>query len=205
MHFRWLPGLFHPCYPVLDIVWRVFSIGEMPIWNVPKVLQAFYLRITDQCSYNSTMSVAHAGRRKRGLVSRLLAVLMLAVLTWAHPVEAVVLHYCSHAGLIVEPGHDCCKPRAPVACCTNYTNLPVGRLNLASAPCSECCEVFTVDQLDPEVALGASPAADLEYALRDFRSEAAACIKQSSFPAHFKLLHPPPRRTLYLLFCRLLR
>ena len=169
------------------------------------MLQAFCLRITYLCSYNSTMSVAHAGRRKRVLVSRLLAVLMLAVLTWAHPVEAVVLHYCSHAGLIVEPGHDCCKPRAPVACCTNYTNLPVGRLNLASAPCSECCEVFTVDQLDPEVALGASPAADLEYALRNFRSEAAACIKQSSFSADFKFLHPPPRRNLYLLFCRLLR
>lgn len=177
----------------------------MSIWNVPKVLQAYYLRIVDQCSYNSTMSVAHAGRRKRVLVSRLLAALLLAVLTWVHPVEAAVLHYCSHAGRILEPGHDCCKPQAVAACCPNHTNLPAGRLNLASAACSECCEVFTIDKLDPADALFASCSGDLEYALRSFQAEPAPCIKRPDSLVHFEIGHSPPGRFLYLIFCRFLR
>ena len=155
------------------------------------------------------MSVTHSGRQKRVVFSRLLAVLMLVVLTWVHPVEAAVLHYCSHAcshaGQILEPGHDCCKPQGLVVCCTPHTNLSAGRLNLTSAPCSECCEIFTIDKLDPEDALGASPGADLEYSPRNSRSEAPACIKRPIFFAHSRFLHPPPGRTLYLLFCRILR
>ena len=174
-------------------------------WNTPKVLQAFYLRITDECSYNPSMSPVHEGRRKRVLVSRLLAVLLLVVLTWAHPVEAAVLHYCSHAGRILEPGHDCCKPQALAACCTPHTNLPASRLNLVSAPCSECCEVFTIDQLDPAAALITSSAGELEYVLKDSRPESIDCRPESGFFAPAESARSPPGRTLYLLFCRFLR
>ena len=151
------------------------------------------------------MSVAHAVGQKRVLVSRLLAALMMAVLTWAHPVEAAVLHYCSHAGRVVDPVHDCCKPQAAVACCLSHTNLPATGLSLASAACSDCCEVFTIAELDPFDALFSSASGDFDFSPRSCRPETDDSLERSSSLTPLDLLPSPPGRSLYLLFCRILR
>ena len=180
---------------------------KTPLFKASNGLQAFYLRIVDGCSYNPRMSGPQTGRCSPAVLTRVIAVLLLAALAWSHPVQASVLRFCSHAGGLVEPGRDCCKPEAAASCCVGGKEHSAGGVSIGSASCSDCCELFTLEEIDPAEALGSSSNGEIETALRNSSAEPAWNASPGPGPDSSLALEPQsrlPGRGIYLLTCRFL-
>ena len=167
----------------------------------------FYLRIVDGCSYNPCMRGFQTGRCSPAVLNRALAVLLLAALTWAHPVQASVLRYCSHTGGLVDPGHDCCKLKATAPCCGGGKEHSAGGVSINSASCVDCCELFTLEEIDLADALVSSSTREVETVLRNSSTEPTWNASPGQGPDSSLALQPqspPPGRVIYLLACRFL-
>lgn len=147
------------------------------------------------------------GRWSPAVFNRGLAVLLLAVLSWAHPVQASVLRYCSHEGGFVAPGHDCCKSQATASCCGEGTEYPQGTVSIGSPSCVDCCEMFTLREIDLSDALTTSSATDVETALRELSAGPVEILTRTLGSASFPFIeasNSTAGRPLYLLTCRFL-
>ncbi len=153
------------------------------------------------------MRGSQAGRWFPVGVSRLVAFLLLVVLSWAHPAPAAVLHYCSQAGRLIEPGHDCCKLKATAPCCAGGKEHSAGGVSINAASCVDCCELFTLDEIDLADALVSSSTREVETVLRNSSTEPiwnASSGQGSDSSLALQPQSPPPGRVIYLLACRFL-
>ena len=157
------------------------------------------------------------GRKTTAAAYRLVALFLVLALVVSHPVPARDLHYCSSVGKLMDLGRSCsgqvesCCLVKLSGCCRDSigsSGKSFSGAAIESPGCSDCCQEFSLAEMEPPVATYKSAVEDFQAVLRELASCAGVCLF-SAVPAPFssRSIGPadlPSGLPIYLLSCRFL-